>query len=354
MDFFQRQEAKKYALYDKGIFINYVYPITYPNPKTNQKVKAWALGNRLFHTRPEHETFHDFIVDHLLKQVIGKEWWEEQLQARQKHFLFQCFNKWGEWRRKNAVEANKEDEHTWSAIPDGWAKTLASLAFDVCSLEHAQQLPEYLLRRLKNHGEYQGAHYEIAVAAIFCRLGCKIDFLDKEKISTPHCEFVATHNETGVSIAVEAKSRQRPGVKHMAGTASEAKLLRGDVQQLFNKALKQNPKNKPFIIFIDMNAPLTPGIPTMKKPWLKDIQRMLDTYPQPTKEKPENYTALFITNFSPHYNAENESAPNEHLAVIPLHSVYSMPNPVFGQMLLNAVQNYGFVPNIVENKDKIE
>lgn len=353
MAFFRKEEEKITSLHEKGIFINYVKPLTYTNPKTNQTVKVWALGSRIFHIRPEHETFSEFIVDYL-KEVMGKKWWEEQLQTQQKHFLFQCFIKWEEWLNKNSIEANKINEYTWQAMPNGWVKTLISLAFDVCSLEHTLQLPDHLLRRLRNYGEYQGAHYEIAVAAIFSRLGCKIDFLDKEKIAIPHCEFIATHNETNISIAVEAKSRQRPGVKHRVGIADEKKLLQGDVQKLLNKALKKNPNDKPFAIFIDINSPLTPDISIDQKPWFKDIQKMMSAYPDPTKEKPENYTALFFTNFSPHYNADNASSPNEYLGVIPFYATHPMPNSVFGQMLLNAVQNYGFIPDVVENEDKIE
>jgi len=349
---FQKMESEKRALQEKGIFINYVHPCTYVNPRTNEKVKAWALGNKLFHTRPEHETFHEFITDHLQKEVLGQDWWNEQLQAQQKHFLFRCFTQWNEWSRKNATEANKVDDHTWYAVTDGWAKTLSSLAFDICSLEHTQQLPDHILRRLKNYGEYQGAHYEIAVAAIFSRLGCKIDFLDNERVATPHCEFIATHIETGVSIAVEAKSRQRPGIKHATGKVDEKKLLRGDVQKLLNKALKQNPKDRPFVIFIDINAPLTPHVPMEKKKWFTDIQNMMNTYPAPTTETPDEYAGLFFTNFSPHYNGESEAFPNEHLAIIPFHSNYAMPNPAFGNMLMSAVQNYGFVPNVLEDKSR--
>jgi hypothetical protein len=181
-----------------------------------------------------------------------------------------------------------------------------------------------------------------------------IDFLDKKIIMTPHCEFIATHNETGVSIAVEAKSRRRPGVKHTPGKAGQNNLLKGDVQKLLDKALKQNPKNKPFIIFIDVNAPLTPFISMEEKPWFKDIQNMLGTYPVPTRETPEEYTGLFFTNFSPHYNTENESMPNEYLAVIPLWATYPMPNPIFSKMLFTAVQNYGFVPHIVEDEGEMK
>jgi hypothetical protein len=350
MDAFRKHEAEQFALQEKGIFINYVNPCPYTHPKTGQKTKAWALGSRIFHTRPEHETFHDFIVDHLRKEVMGKDWWTEQLQAQQKHFLFECFIKWDEWRKKNATEKNRVDEHIWYAITDGWAKTLSSLAFDVCTLEHTLQLPDHILKRLRNRGEYQGAHYEIAVAAIFARLGCRIDFLDKKKLSTPHCEFIATHIETDVSIAVEAKSRQRPGVKHMVGVSDQEKLLRGDVERLFKKALIQNPKDRPFIVFIDVNAPLTPSISIENKPWFKDIQTMMEKYPAPTLNKPEEYTGILFTNFSPHYDKENKSSPNEYLAVIPLYAKYSMPNPIFEKMLLKAIQNYGYVPNIVEDK----
>jgi len=347
---FQKYEAERLALQEKGIFINYVKPLTYTNPKTNKKVRAWALGSRLFHSRPEHETFHMFIADRL-KDTLGREWWVEQLQAQQKHFLFKCFIKSDEWARKSAtIEANKVDEHTWYAITDGWAKTLHSLAFDIITLEHTKHLPDHLLKRLRNRGEYQGAHYEIAVAAIFARLGCSIDFLDTTVTSVTHCEFVATHKETGVSIAVEAKSRQRPGVKHMGGTAEPERLLRGDVQRLFNKALAQNPKDRPYIIFIDVNAPLTPTVLMENKPWFKDIDRMLENYPVPTPQKPEEYAGLFFTNFSPHYNEENSSDPNEYLTVIPQYSLHPMPSGIFGDMLIRAVQNYGFIPHITEDK----
>lgn len=350
----KRYQEKKQALEERGIFVNYVEPATYTNPKTGERVKAWALRNHLYHTRPVSETFHEFIISHLQREVLGKEWWDEQLVATQKHFLFSCFEKYDSWRIKNATEAQKADEQTWSAIPDGWVQTLVSLAFDVCTLEHTQKLPDHLVKRLKNRGEYQGAHYEIAVAAIFARLGCSIEFLDDTKISTPHCEFVATHQQTGVSIAVEAKSRQRPGVKHMEGSAEQEQLLRGDVKRLLNKALTQNPKDKSFIAFIDVNAPLTPSVSMEEKPWYKDIRNILDPTPAPTPENPAEYTALFFTNFSPHYNGENQSDPNEYLTVIPKYAAYPLPNTIFGDMLMKAVQNYGFVPNLVEDKQEQE
>jgi len=347
----KRKHERKAAMEARGIFVNYVEPTTYTHPQSGKVLKAWALRNRLFHTRPEHETFHEFIISHLQREVLGREWWEEQEKAEQKHFIFTCFEKYDAWRVKNATEVQKSDGHGWSAIPDGWTQTLLSLAFDVATLEHTQKLPDHLITRLKNRGEYQGAHYEIAVAGIFARLGCSIEFLDDKKLSVPHCEFVATHEETKVSIAVEAKSRQRPGVKHREGSTTPENLLKGDVNNLLQKALKQNPKDKPFVAFIDVNARLTPKTPMAEKPWYMDIRNILDPTPAPTTENPAEYTALFFTNFSPHYNGENQSDPNEYLTVIPKYALHPLPNAMFGEMLLRAVQNYGFVPNIEEDKE---
>lgn len=351
IDTFKKQQAEQKLLYENGIFVNYVKPVTFINPNTGKPMKIWAIGNRICYGRPEHETFPEFIIDYLQKEIMGKDWWEAQLQSQQKHFLFQCFIKWEEWRKRNANEENRIDDYTWKAPTDGWARTLVSLAFDICSLEHTQQLPEHLIKRLKNRGEYQGAHYEIAIAAIFGRLGCGIDFLDTKKVATAHCEFIATHKETGASIAVEAKSRHRSGIKHMFGKFIKELALRGDVKRLFRDALKQNPKNGPFAIFIDVNAPLTPTIPIPEKPWIKDIKRMLDGYPA-ASNNPDEYTFLFFTNFSPHYDGADKSSPNEYLAVIPLFTAYPMESPIFGERLLKAVQNYGFIPD-VEEKEKI-
>lgn len=229
---------------------------------------------------------------------------------------------------------------------NGWVKTLLSLAFDVCSLKHGHQLPDYLIKRLRKINEYQGAHYEIAIAAIFSRLGCSINFLDKQSFSVKHCEFIVTHEETETKIAVEVKSRQRPGVKHSRGNLCEDPVLEDDARGLLSESLKQNPKNMPFIVFIDINLPLTPQIPLNDKPWIVDIKKMLNKFPTPTREKPKEYTAIFFTNFSSHYNAEYRSEPNEYFDVIPEYAKYSVPSPIFNNMLLTAVKNYGFVPNI--------
>jgi hypothetical protein len=225
-----------------GIYINYVTPLVFKGKK------FWAIGSRLYYNRPPNETFHEFIID-ILRITLEKEWWEENIQATEKHFIVESFLKYCEWQKNTTLDSNKISEETWGAIPNGWSRSLLSLAFDVATLQHIQKFPEGLLKRLKNKDQYQGARYEIAIAAIFARLDCEIHFLDDQEKSARHCEFIATHRPSTTEIAVESKSRHRPGVIHMPGTSEEENLLKGDVGRLLKEALDQNPGDRPFIIF---------------------------------------------------------------------------------------------------------
>ena len=62
-------------------------------------------------------------------------------------------------------------------------------------------------KRLGKREQFQGARYEIAVAAIFVRAGYKIEWLTDASRRLP--EFIARRDGSDVEIAVEAKSRPR-------------------------------------------------------------------------------------------------------------------------------------------------
>jgi len=330
-------------LVNMGIHINYVKPVIF------QGKKVWAIGNRIYHSRPPNQTFHEFIIE-VLQLTLGREWWDNQrnLAPEERHFIMKCFLKFYEWqRRSSSLADNKISDHLWGARPDGWSKSLIALAFDVCSLQHKLSLPEHLLNRLRNRNEYQGARYEIGIAAIFARLGCDIEFLEEEKkLKIKHYEFIATHRETNVSVAVEAKSRHRPGILHTEGVVEEEQLLKGDVHRLLNRALKQNPNDRPFMIFIDINSPLTPGVRPEEKQWFKDIKKFMDSYDSPSMENPDPYNAIFFTNYSYHYQTEREADPGEYLCIIPRHSKFPLPSPDFLSMLTRALNHYGSVPDL--------
>lgn len=195
-----------------GIFVDFVKPIIF------RERKVWALGSRVYYERPEKETFHEFLLFILIHQVLGEEWWTHQvsLPEDQWHHIYRSFRKYQEWALKNQQEENKEGA-IWAVLPDGWSRSLISLAFDIASLIHTDHLPDDLLRRLKSYGEYQSARYEIAIASIFARLGYRIEFLNEKNIKEKHCEFFAHDKDTGEAIAIEVKSRKRDGVLHVDG-----------------------------------------------------------------------------------------------------------------------------------------
>jgi hypothetical protein len=339
---FQKIRAEQEYLKQAGIHINYVKPIMFKGKK------VFALGNKVYANCPSNTTFHTFLIQ-ILKETIGLDWFREQakLPNEKRHFISICLEKLGEWIEKNKRTAKRVNSEVWGAKPDGYSKSLLLLAFDVCSLIHKHKLPLSLLERLKSHDQYQGARYEIAIAAIFARLDCDIQFTD-ENSKSKHCEFIATHRATGSSLAVEAKSKHRSGVLHQIGFLSPLeKLLSARlIRRLFNDALEQNPKDVPFAVFIDVNSPITPSILIDDKPWVKDVKKLVNKKLSGVAPQEYPLNAAFFTNFSYHYQTENEAEQGEVTGIVIPHPKFPPPNPEFFGYLQGALNHYGFVPAI--------
>lgn len=339
--YFQEKEMERELMRNKGIYINYVKPCEFKGDK------VWALGNRIYTSRPVQETFHDFII-YILSELMGREWGlvEKEKKEDNQHFLMKCFSQHLVLRNRVLEEKKSEiGDKVYAVCPDGWNKVLLALAFDVCSLMHRNKLPDHMVNRLRNKNEYQGVRYEIAIAAIFSRLDFDIEFLDtQENRSISHCEFIARHRHNGLEIAIESKSRHRSGVINQEGNFDENMALRGNIDKLFEKAISQNPGDRPFLIFIDLNLPITPYIKMSDKQWFREIQEKIGARGC-SADKPEPFSGVFFTNYSYHYQAEEEFQQGECLSVIPLFSKYALPED-FLSILINALNNYGFVPEI--------
>jgi hypothetical protein len=225
-----------------------------------------------------------------------------------------------------------------------------SLAWDVATLIHAADLPDGLVERLRSSEQFQGARYEIAIAAIFARLDCEIRFLDEDEElrGVKHVEFEATHRPTGQAIAVEAKSRHRPGVLNQPGERSTDDPLRRDarmVRSLFVKATEKAPEGVPFFVFIDINAPLTADVESR---WQSEVQAWINRLPAPTPEKPDVFNSLYVTNFSPHYDGDDISRGGPWLELSPLF----VREPLTANLwpaLRSALDTYGRIPPISED-----
>jgi len=336
----ESMERKIRYLEPLGIYVDFVKPLIYDGGKW------WSLNDKVYYNHPANETFHEFIIK-VLCQTLGEQWRREQadLPEEQQHFIYHCWLKFNEWAQRNAVAENKIG-NIYSNSPDGWTKSLLSLAFDVASIIHKEHMPIKLLNRLKNKAEYQGARYEVAIAAIFARLGFKLQFLDEQETVGSHPEFIANDVQSGESIAVEAKSKHREGVIHVPGKVqTQDELLRGDIQLLYRHALKQNPGNIPFLIFIDLNAPPSPNINWKSKKWFADIIHTMDKQSVYSDINPDPCTGIAYTNYSYHYQTDQEALGGEHVLSMAMYPRFTLQTQTLYK-LETALSHYGEIPNL--------
>lgn len=302
-----------------------------------------ALRSRVY-MLPEGRTFHDFLFDHL-QERLGKEWWDSQIELdpKDRHVVVQWYFALSAWSQRNATDANREGSG-WNAIPNGPVQSLFQLAFDIYLLWHYDFLPDKLVDRFKDRHEFQGARYEIAVAAMFARLKYKIEWVaDKSK---KHCEFIALHPDTGDRIAVEAKSRRRDGVLHELQRYSGTLKMKGDIGNLLRDALIQKPAGHAFVVFVDLNLPATDA-EFPDKPWFNDVRQLLADIDRVAEEagKAQVYNAIFVTNFATYYGDPAKDAPHgEHVAIVARKPETPLKNPEPIIELVERMREYSQIP----------
>ncbi len=300
-----------------------------------------TVGSRRY-PRPLKETFHEFLIN-LLKWTLGRKWHEEQLgfPPEERHQIFKWYKATADHTREVVENPLHRDGELYSFEPTGEVQALIVLAYDVFHLLHRSDLPNELLRRLRDKVGFQGARYEIAVAAIFVRACCEVKFIrDKSK---KHCEFNAHDLTTGAMIAVEAKSRHRPGALDFPGQFDAVKAVRGDVEDKVNEALEQNPGDCPFMMFVDLNVPHDPGTPIQKRPWFKDVWAFMQSLTPPTVDNPDEFNTIYLTNFSYHWQGSQKASGGEYLFVHSSFPKYPLPTELVGRIAA-AVAGYGSIP----------
>ena len=308
------------------------------------------LWNTVWHY-PQHETFHQFL-DALVVGTLGKEWFEKQLLLPLKNQ--NAIVKW----RAAMVELLRRPGDANDAVSTGHtltgpAKAYQCFGYDLYWLQLVHKLPESVIERLKDFRAFQGARYEVLIAAIFARAGFEIEWIDDNKASGKHPEFIATHKVTGKKVGVETKSRQRPGAMNYIGTVSPETHLKGNVDDLYDKAIQQAPNGDiPFLIFIDPNVPDSPkkglpsysDIPVDTVPWMKEIRdRLVETWNAAIEPTPES--AVLITNFAFYYGDNDSPSPTGMGSFFPSLKprVPILGDPMIGD-LIYCIQTYDTVP----------
>ena len=308
------------------------------------------VWNTLWHY-PQHETFHQFL-DALVVGTLGRDWFEEQLRLplRNQNAIVKWRTAMVELLRR---PGDADDDVSTGHTLTGPAKAYQCFGYDLYWLQLVHKLPDSIIERLKDFRAFQGARYEVLIAAIFARAGFEIEWIDDDKASAKHPEFIATHKITEKKVGVETKSRQRPGAMNYIGTVSPETHRKGDVFDLYDKAIQQAPDGDiPFLIFIDPNIPDSPqkGLPSYSHipvdtvPWMKEIRdRLVEIWNVATK--PSHESAVMITNFAFYYGDNDSPSPTGMGAFFPsLRPRVSILGDTMVGDLIYCIQTYDTVP----------
>lgn len=208
-----------------------------------------AAGKTLYWGK-RWKTFPDFLGAYLAGS-LGSEWGERQaiLPIELQHPIAQ-------WRTifNFHMQDSKPHENGLYRSNLGVANALFRLAYDLYLVEHNAELQKRLIQRLRDPEKFQGARFEAAVAAMMLASGYDLRF-DDEKGPGKHPEFYATHRETGQILAVEAKSRHRPGILGFESEAVPTLPTSIKIDGLLSDALEKDTKT-PLLVFIELNIPL--------------------------------------------------------------------------------------------------
>jgi hypothetical protein len=291
---------------------------------------------------PHTETFDEFLIGHL-KYTLGKLWGRQQVKLPhdRQHAIVQWLCHYSEEQRR--ILGDEHDPNVVvSAKPTGQVMELMSVAEDLYRLALVDQLPEQTLKRLRKRESFQGARYELALAASFVRAGFELAWLSDTR---KHAEFSATLKATNEQILVEAKSRRRPGILHETGSPPHLNEIRADVCNLYREALKKETDGKPFLISIDVNVPQVIDSSTGRESWLPDVYELLDRHPEPTETKPAKEFCLAFTNFNWHYAGANLAPAHQVVYTFPYWCDSAPAKDENYVALIQALDTYGRRPD---------
>ena len=267
---------------------------------------------------------------------LARQWYKaERLKPeRKRHAVEQWLRAFREDQQKHKPTDHKPGQ-VYSAQATGATTELMTLAHDLYLLQKVKGLPRKLIPRLRNYKEFQGARYEVAIAAAFVKCGFEVAWVNDH--TSRHPEFIARNKRTNEEVAVETKSRHRPGALHEPGMLPEEEELRADVDRLYNDALKQDPSDRPFAIFIDVNLPPN-TVPEETVKWRDEIVVRWQNNQQ-------QIALLGFTNFALHYKPGDRISRPELLVSVPIVSARPLRTPETLRCLQVALDAYGIVPN---------
>jgi hypothetical protein len=138
--------------------------------------------------------------------VLGRDWCAAEVKkpAQERHQIIRLAEKVGDFQRRHSVKQGE----VYKAVATAPASAYLQIAYDLYVLKHNTGLQKFMIDRLKQKELFQGACYELYVAASLIKGGFSVEYEDEADKTRSHCEYIATHNETGKKFSVEAKSEE--------------------------------------------------------------------------------------------------------------------------------------------------
>lgn len=257
-------------------------------------------------------TFGGFLLEHL-RVTIGKPWLKERSRSRsgQKHPLIRLFSHAQQYSAQ--FHAKIKQEGATHYIQCGAQRELTTLADDIVTLAMIGALPVEMPKRLRHPSEYQGARYELAVAAAFARQGFTIHWFPSSR-STP--EFLASHAVTGDRLVVEAKSRHRPSQFIGRALDAEVATIEADVAKLYRQAVSKPTEGLPLVVCIDANVPyrVHSSEPVLG---IEGVASSLDRSPLVSEQSPAPEFMLCVTTCGWYYALLSPAFPVRRVSTFP-------------------------------------
>jgi len=313
-----------------------------------QGYKFVAVGGTL-HYSAKWRNFTDFLLYYIKKtlgEVFGRDWYQDERAKppEKRHPIV----RWYEAFCELGAHAAQNVDGLLEAELDGPTLAYLNLAYDLFVVGDNAQLQQEVIRRLRDPGHFQGARYELAVAATMLRAGFKIEFEDETDQSRRHPEFIATHNPTGARVAVEAKARRRPGVMGWVGPRQDASEVRLSIDSLLKDACDKD-TNLPLVVFIDANMPPEMANDQLGR-WVTELQETLPRVAHGFDEtgifQGAPFSLLVLTNTPHDYAAPGKcAAPSGGYMSVPHPARTPLQNTQIADAIRKALRQYGTIPN---------
>lgn len=304
--------------------------------------KFVAVGSELLYSK-QWRTFPDFLADyikHVLSPAWGKAELAKPLDAR--HEIMKWYDGMCRYQQKQQFGA----DGLYGTAPNGAMRAYLLLAYDLYALQHHSKLQAGVVKRLKHKDQFQGARHELFAAATCVRAGYDIEYEDEGDGSRQHPELIATHRATGQMVAMEAKSRHRPGILGRPGEPQPAKSLRAGIERLLRDALAK-PVSHPYVIFFDLNLPPSSGH-VFRAQWFEEVGDSVAKIGD-SHGAGDSFNLIVFSNQPDHYlDSEIPSPGGTILSVVGRDPRVPTAHPEAITVIHDAAQKFGNIPNSLE------